>query len=101
MKTPQDVLQEIAAIHAMERGTLCRLGRGPYCNHQTWQNGRNCVRYVPATERAVVQQAIAGYRRFLALTQQYADLIIQRTRAERTAARGPSSAVPRRTKRRN
>jgi len=64
MKTPQALLKEIAAIRSMERGTLCRMGAGPYFNHQTWQQGRNCVRYVPMTERAAIRAAIAGYRRF-------------------------------------
>jgi hypothetical protein len=95
MKTPQDLLKEIAALRSMERGTLCRMGTGPYFNHQTWQKGRNCVRYVPATERAALRKAIAGYRRFLALTQQYADLIVQRTRVERAAASRPATSAPR------
>jgi hypothetical protein len=98
MKTTQDLLKEIAAIRSMERGTLCRLRSGPYFNHQTWQNGRNRVRYVPASERAALRAAIAGYRRFLTLTQQYADLIIQRSRAERAAANRPPAPVARQTK---
>ncbi len=101
MKTPQDLLEEIAAIRTMERGTLCRMGAGPYFNHQTWQAGRNCVRYVPATERAALRDAITGYRRFLALTRQYADLVIQRSRRERAARDQGSAAVPRRVKHRN
>lgn len=98
MKTPQVLLKEIAAIHTMERGTLCRLRSGPYFNHQTWQNGRNRVRYVPKTEIAALRNAIAGHRRFLTLTRQYADLIIQRSRAERTH---PSTTAPSRNKKRN
>lgn len=101
MKTPQALLKEIAAIRTMERGTLCRMGAGPYFNHQTWQKGRNCVRYVPATERAALRKAIAGYRRFLTLTQKYADLIVQRTRAERFGGSRPATSKPRRAKRRN
>lgn len=85
MKTPQDLLNEIAAIRAMERGTLCRMHSGPYFNHQTWQQGKNRVRYVPQREVAALREAITGYRRFLALTQQYADQIIRRSRAERQA----------------
>ncbi len=78
----------------MERGTLCRMGSGPYFNHQTWQHGRNRVRYVPKAEIAGLRSAIAGYRRFLSLTQQYADLIIQRSRTERAASvRPPVSAT--------
>ena len=101
MKTPQALLKEIAAIRTMERGTLCQMGAGPYFNHQTWQQGRNCVRYVPATERAALRKAIAGYRRFLALTQEYADLIVRRTRAERPVGSRPAISVPRRTQRKN
>ena len=85
MKTPQALLKEIAAIRAMERGTLCRMRSGPYFNHQTWQDGRNRVRYVSKTEFTALRDAIAGYRRFLTLTRQYADLIIHRSRAERLA----------------
>jgi hypothetical protein len=98
MKTSQDLLKEIAAIRSMERGTLCRMRSGPYFNHQTWLRGRNLVRYVPKSELAALRTAIAGYRRFLALTQQYADLIIQRSRAERTLQDHPSDSVPRRTR---
>lgn len=85
----------------MERGTLCRMGTGPYFNHQTWREGRNCVRYVPAAEQVALRKAIAGYRRFLALTQQYADLIVQRTRAERSAGSRLATTAPRRAKRKN
>lgn len=95
MKTPQDLLNEIAAIRTMERGTLCRMRSGPYFNHQTWQQGKNRVRYVPQSEVAALRDAIAGYRRFLALTQQYADQIIRRSRAERQAvslARRPAKS---------
>jgi hypothetical protein len=93
MKTPQALLKQIAAIRAMERGTLCRMRSGPHFNHQTWQDGRNRVRYVPKTELAALRDAIAGYRRFLTLTRQYADLIIQRSRAERLAASPPRHRV--------
>jgi hypothetical protein len=98
MKTPQALLKEIAAIRSMERGTLCRLRSGPYFNHQTWQDGRNCVRYVPQSDLPALREAIAGYRRFLALTQQYADLIIQRSRAQRAAPVRPRASASRRTK---
>jgi hypothetical protein len=101
MKTPQALLKEIAAIRDMERGTLCRMRAGPYFNHQTWQQGRNRVRYVPQAELAALRTAIAGYRRFLALTQQYADLIIQRSRAERAQRGRRSSSDPRRAKTKN
>lgn len=47
---------------------------------------KNWVRYVPQSELAPLRDAITGYRRFLALTQQNADQIIRRSRAERQAA---------------
>jgi len=75
----------MARIERMECGTLCRMreGRdGPYFNHQTWEDGRNVVRYVPRERAEAVQGAIDGYRRFLRLSQAYADLIVQRTRAQ-------------------
>ena len=84
MPTPQKLLQELASIPRMERGTLCRMREGPhgpYFNHQTWENGRNVVRYVPREQVAALQEAIANYRRFLRLAQAYADAIIRQTRA--------------------
>ena len=87
MKTPEDILKEMARIETMERGTLCKMRAGPYFNHQTWRNGRNQVRYVPTPQLPALRQAIAGYRRFLSLAELYADLIIERSRAARHAPR--------------
>lgn len=99
MKTPEQILRDIAKIQTMERGTLCPMKGGAYFNHQTWQQGRNHVRYVPQADVPAVRKAIAGYRRFLLLTQQYADIIIQRSRTARSAQPPASSRPsPRRTK---
>jgi hypothetical protein len=59
--------------------------KGPYFNHQCWEKGKNLSRYVPRQEQAAVQEAIEGYQRFEQLTEQYAQLIIEKTRAERAA----------------
>jgi len=83
MKTPQALLKEIAAIRTMERGSLSPMKSGRYYNHQTWQDGRNLVRYVPSDEVASLRKAMAGYRRFCELTRQFAELAIQRSRTER------------------
>lgn len=83
MKTPQALLKEIAAIRSMERGTLSPMKAGRYFNHQTWQNGRNRVRYVPRGEVRELRKAMDGYRRFLDLTRRYADRVIQASRAKR------------------
>jgi hypothetical protein len=87
MQTPAQILQEIKKIRTMERGTLCRMREGktgPLYNHQTWENGRNVVRYVPREHVAELQQSIAEYQRFIKLTQCYADLIISQTRSKQT-----------------
>jgi hypothetical protein len=87
--TPQSLLQQIAQIHHMERGKLCVLREGthgPYFNHQTWENGKNVSRYVPQAQVPAVQQAIAGYDQFHHLMDQYAQLVIQKTRAELAAS---------------
>jgi len=85
---PQSILQQIAQIQHMERGKLCVLRQGPqgpYYNHQTWENGKNVSRYVPPNAVPALQQAIAGYEQFQNLTHQYAQMIIQQTRAEMAA----------------
>ena len=81
----QSLLQQIAQIQHMERGKLCiiRQGpQGPYYSHQTWENGKNLSHYVAQDQVPALQQAIAGYEQFESLTQQYARLIIDKTRAE-------------------
>ena len=77
------LLERMGRIERMERGTLCRMTGRPHYNHQTWQNGRNVVHYVPADQLAALQAAIEGYRLFMELARQYTDQIIQRTRRER------------------
>jgi hypothetical protein len=86
--TPQSVLHDIAQIQHMERGTLnvIRQGpRGPYYNHQAYEEGRNVSRYVPPEQVGQIQEALHGYRRFQELAQQYAQLVVEKTRAERAA----------------
>jgi hypothetical protein len=87
---PEAILKQIARLQWMERGKLCPMGAGDYYNHQTWQNGRNVVRYVPRQRVADLQKAIAGYHQYLKLTQAYADEIIRRTRqTQRAKPSGP------------
>src|SRR5271154_7086893 len=101
--TPQALLQQIAQIQHMERGKLCVLREGPhgpYHNHQTWEQGKNVSRYVPQDQVAALQQAIAGYAHFQRLMEQYAQLPIQKSRAELAAglkkkSQRPSSSSPR------
>jgi hypothetical protein len=83
----QQLLQQIAAIAAMERGKLSaysfqeRSGQsGPYYKLQSWQGGKNLTRYVPADELPAVQAALEGYAQYRQLTQEYAELVITETR---------------------
>lgn len=86
MKTTKRIerlLERMKQIGWMERGKLCRMGDRPHYNHQSWQDGRNVVRYVPAREKDFLQDAIDGYEQFMKLAEQYADEVIKQTRRER------------------
>lgn len=77
------LLERMADIERMERGTLCQMGGRPHYNHQTWRDGRNQVRYVPKDEVAELKKDIVGYQLFTKLAEQYADEVIRQTRRER------------------
>ena len=83
------LLKRMSRIKRMERGKICRMSGRPHYNHQSWHNGRNVVRYVPADQVASLQEAIEGYRLFMELVHQYADQVIKRTR--RQLSRPPTS----------
>jgi hypothetical protein len=86
---PAALLKQIAQIQVMERGKLCRMRGNPagaYYNHQTWENGRNVVRYVPRDQIGHLKKAIAGYQRYLKLTKAYAEMVVRRTRHRQTAS---------------
>ena len=82
----QRLVERMAQIERMERGKLCKMSGRPHYNHQTWQNGKNVVRYVPAEEAPFVEEAIEGYALFKRLAESYADEVIERTRRERERA---------------
>jgi len=104
--TPQSLLQEIAQIQRMDRGSISviRQGpRGPYYNHQCHEQGRNVSRYVPNDQIPALQEAIEGYHHFEHLMGQYVQLMVDQTRAERQAdskkkSPRPSSSSPRKRK---
>jgi hypothetical protein len=86
--TPQSVLHDLAQIQQMERGTLSVIRQGPagpYYNHQCYEEGKNVSRYVPAEQVSQIKKAIEDYHRFQELAQQYAQLMVEKTRAERAA----------------
>ena len=77
------ILREISKIQAMERGKLSVIresSAGPFYKLQARENGKNLTRYVPRSQVPAVQEAIAGYQRFEALTRQYAQQVIAQTR---------------------
>ena len=85
--TKQQLLQQISAIPAMERGKLSAYSfknrtshAGPYHKLQQWEEGKNRTRYVPADEVTDLELALAGYAQYQELTRQYADLVIAETR---------------------
>ena len=88
------LLQQIAAIPAMERGKLSPHSSGRHLKLQCWQEGRNHTRHVPADELPAVQSALAGYAQYRQLTEQYADLVIQETRQNLAAAKKKSPSRP-------
>lgn len=95
------LLQQIAAIPAMERGKLSAHSSGRHLKLQRWQDGKNHTRHVSADELPAVQSALAGYAQYRQLTEQYADLVIRETRqniadAKKKSSSRPKSSWPRR-----
>lgn len=85
----QQLLAQIVSIERMETGKLSTytpLGRspdsGPYYKLQSWVDGKNCTRHVRPEEVPALREALEAYQRFQQLTNQYAQHIIERTRAE-------------------
>jgi hypothetical protein len=96
--TPESILQALAQIQRLDRGSVSILRQGPngpYYNHQAYENGRNVSRYVPAAQVEELQAALADYQRFQQLVQQYIELLVQQTRAQRQA--GSKKKPPRPT----
>ncbi|MEK7787699.1 MAG: hypothetical protein AAB658_20030 [Chloroflexota bacterium] len=107
--TKSRLLEQMAAIPAMERGKLSRYtfkersnASGPYHKLQRWQEGKNHTRHVSADELPAVQSALAGYAQFRQLTEQYADLVIAETRQHIASSKKnpsrPKSSSPRKKK---
>src|ERR1044071_5589321 len=79
-----NLLSQIANIQSMERGKLSVMretSTGTAYKLQAWEDGKNLSRYVPPEQATAVQEAIDGYQRYQTLTEQYAQLKIEETRA--------------------
>jgi hypothetical protein len=95
--TPESILQDIARIKSLERGTVSviRQGpQGPYHNHQCYEGGRNVSRYVPPEQVADLREAIDGFHQVQEMMAQYVQIMVDKTRAEREA--GSKKKTPRR-----
>ena len=80
------LLHRIAQIQHMEPGKLCVIGQGkngPYYNLQCREQGQPVSRYVPQDQVETVAHNTANYRTFQSLVDQYAQVVIAQTRAER------------------
>jgi hypothetical protein len=83
--TPQSLIEQILQIQRMEHGSLSIIRQGPngpYYNLNSWEDGKNCCRYLPQDKVPEIQKAIEGYHRYQQLTEQYAHQVIEQTRAQ-------------------
>ena len=95
---PTQILQQIAQIQHMEPGKLCVIRQGPngpYYNLQCREHGKTRTRYVPPDQVEVLTQHTANYQKFQELVGQYAQLIIEQTRAERLGGLKKKTSRPR------
>jgi hypothetical protein len=96
--TATQLLQQIAQIQRMEPGKLCIIGQGPngpYYNLQCREGAKTCTRYVPADQAQLVAEHTANYQQFQSLVGQYAQIIIEQTRAERSTGSKKKTLRPR------
>lgn len=81
----QQLLEQILQIRRMEHGSLSIIRQGPngpYYNLNSWEQGANQCRYLPQDKVPEVRQAIEGYQKFQQITQQYAQQMVEQTRAQ-------------------
>ncbi len=94
---PIQILHQITQSQRMEPGKLCvmRQGlQGPYYNLQWREQGRSRSRYIPREQVQEVAEHTANYQTFQGLVAQYAQQIIERTRAERAAGLKTKTSLP-------
>ena len=84
MKRQDQIIRKMQEIETMETGKLCLMRRSAagkaYYNLQSWTDGRNVSRYVPAAELEDTRKAVANHEQFMALVEEYVDLIVEKTR---------------------
>lgn len=88
MNSLQDLLNQLASIDQMERGSLSvirQTSSGPACNFQRWSDGCHCSEYIPAAQVPRVRENIQAYAHFQSLIEQYVHLVSARSREQRLA----------------
>lgn len=96
--TRQALLDELAGLTSIERGTLFEEYRtkagadgsaptklGPYFKHQCWTQRKNRSARVSAVEVPALRQDLQNGKRFLEITEALADMAIAESRAKRKA----------------
>ena len=97
----QQVLQQMAALDHLRRGSLSRqffqpstsrpkARQGPYYILQGYFHGRKFSERVPAQEVSRLKPLVANYKRFVALAEQLVTLTDQLTRRTQGPPRAPS-----------
>jgi hypothetical protein len=98
------ILNQMAQIQSMERGTLSEEFRerpdgaggtvvvGPYFKHQVWEDHANHSRRVPDLEVPALRQDLANYDAFHALADSFVKVTVAQTRARRQALKSKESS---------
>lgn len=96
-----DLLVQIAHIPLMERGKLSTYAfkdrvhpTMPYYKLQCWEHGKNVTRYIRAEQVPLLEQALAGHAQFQALIEEYAQVVIARTREQLAAVGAKKKNLP-------
>lgn len=96
--TPARILKQIAQLTRMERGEVFKHIRHTgyeFYTHSFYEDGKTHTRYIPKDEVSAIRKLNADWNRFHKLVARYESLIIQRTRAERAAAKAAKKVIDR------
>ncbi len=89
------LLGQIAAIPAMERGKFSPIPRTGIKNSNAGRRGGITPRHIAADELPAVESALAGHAPYRQLTEEHADLVILETRQNIAAAKKSIAPAPR------
>jgi hypothetical protein len=94
----ESLLAQIAQIQYLEPGKLCIIrqgSEGPYYNLQCRQNGQTVTRYVPRDQAELAKTHTQNYQRFIALVEQYVQVVADQSRAIREGSSQKKTSPPR------